>query len=765
MRFFLPCLLAGILPALARADAPVASYIFPAGGQRGTTVPVRVGGLFLHKSCAFQILGPDVSATPKLTRMPTLWFEGPLLPLPDSQRQEDYPKDMAGQITIAAGASPGVRYWQLLTSQGATAAMKFVVGDLPEIVEQEIEGEPVPVAVNLPVTINGRIFPRADVDLWAFPLKKGQTVTCEVQASRLGSPLDARLEILDEQGKRLAESEPQAGDPRLRFTARGDGTYQVRIYDVNFQGSQAHVYRLTLTAGPYVERVFPLGGKRGTSVNVEVTGQGTPAHITLPLPTGKQAWAYAQVPGSNAFLMDLDDLHECQDPSTDVTVPAVCNGRIARAGAVDTWRITLKKGAALEAELRAARLGSPLDGVLSVVDGAGKELARADTPQPDAGDPVLRFTAPADGTYSVRVQDRFRSRGGPAYAYRLRLTQAAEPDFRLRIPTAVVNVPRGGKAQLQVTVERQGNFQEPVVLTIDGLPNGVTAKWNDKVKGPGPIAISFEATKEATIASARVAVRGTAKVGTETVTRVATTPAPFGQPAVDSLLVAVALPTPFKIKGEYDMRWAARGSVHTRKYQIERGGYEGPLEISLGDKQARHLQGVHSKPSVVPAGTAEFEYTVELPPWMETGRTSRTCVMAVGIIKDADGTEHEVSFNSVNPNEQLIAVVEPGKLSVSLERASLVVVPGTTLSLPFQVARGTGLQGPVTVELIVPAHIKGVRVDSVTLAKDQGQGSLVLRCAKEIPGPFNMPLVVRATLQDHGQPVVAEAAVELLSQR
>jgi hypothetical protein len=31
------------------ANPPVASYIYPAGGQRGTTVKVRVGGLFLYE--------------------------------------------------------------------------------------------------------------------------------------------------------------------------------------------------------------------------------------------------------------------------------------------------------------------------------------------------------------------------------------------------------------------------------------------------------------------------------------------------------------------------------------------------------------------------------------------------------------------------------------------------------------------------------------------------------------------------------------------
>ena len=90
--------------------------------------------------------------------------------------------------------------------------MKFMVGDLPEIVEEEIDGDPVPVKVTLPVTINGRIFPREDVDIWTFAAKKGQSVWCEVHAARLGSPLEARLEIRDAQGRRLAESDDARGE-------------------------------------------------------------------------------------------------------------------------------------------------------------------------------------------------------------------------------------------------------------------------------------------------------------------------------------------------------------------------------------------------------------------------------------------------------------------------------------------------------------------------------------------------------------------------
>jgi hypothetical protein len=44
------------------------------------------------------------------------------------------------------------------------------------------------------------------------------------------------------------------------------------------------------------------------------------------------------------------------------------------------------------------------------------------------------------------------------------------------------------------------------------------------------------------------------------------------------------------------------------------------------------------------SGATEFEYAVRLPAWIETGRTSRTCLMAVGIVKTvpADQTTGEL---------------------------------------------------------------------------------------------------------------------------
>src|SRR5262249_22115916 len=151
------------------------------------------------------------------------------------------------------------------------------------------------VEVRLPVTINGRIFPRENVDSWLFRAKKGQSVSCEVNAARLGSPLDSRLEVRDPEGRVISENDDAFGaDSFIRFTAAMDGTYQVRIHDISYHGGQAYVYRLTLTADPFVDRAYPLGGRRGSKTRFDLTGQGLPdrpAEIDLPA-SGPEAYAH-----------------------------------------------------------------------------------------------------------------------------------------------------------------------------------------------------------------------------------------------------------------------------------------------------------------------------------------------------------------------------------------------------------------------------------------------------------------------------------------
>ncbi len=70
---------------------------------------------------------------------------------------------------------------------------------------------------------------------------------------------------------------------------------------------------------------------------------------------------------------------------------------------------------------------------------------------------------------------------------------------------------------------------------------------------------------------------------------------------------------------------------------------------------------------------------------------------------------------------------------------------------------------PVKVELIVADHIHGVSAEPITLAADQTAGTLTIRFAANKPGPFNLPLLVRATaMKGADDPVVAETKLEIV---
>jgi hypothetical protein len=275
------------------------------------------------------------------------------------------------------------------------------------------------------------------------------------------------------------------------------------------------------------------------------------------------------------------------------------------------------------------------------------------------------------------------------------------------------------------------------------------------------VEIAFSADATAAIEVSRLTIRGAAKINGKLVSEKAALPAPRGQPAMDTVLLAVALPTPFKIVGDYDMRLSPRGAVCHRHYRIERTDYDGPIEVRLADRQARHLQGIHGPTILVPASANEFDYAVEMPPWMEIGRTARACVMGTGVVKEG-GVDRYVSYSSVAQNDQIIAVMETGRLGVEIEKSAIVAAPGKSVAVSVKVSRAKGLVGPVKLEWAPSGHLRGVSAAPVVVAADQSAATVVLHFAADAVGPFNTPLVLRAVLMDKGDPVIAEAKLEVV---
>ena len=771
------------LVASASASTPGTSYIFPAGAQRGTTVKVIVGGHYLYESCPWKMFGVGITTSKDLRLAERqVWFEGPRIPMPASQAGESYPKDQLGTVTVDKDAPLGFRYYQAWTSEGIAAGRRFVIGHLPEVVEQEIDGRPIPTAVKLPVTINGRIFPREDVDIWTFSGKKGSSYVCEVNAARIGSPLDSRLEIIGPDGGRLAENTDHFGnDSYLRFTAPADGTYRVRIHDLKFLGLQPYVYRLTITDGPWVEQTYPLGIQRGTKTEVQLLGQQLPVKpVTVDVPAdaiGTIGHSLSVPMGeTNVFALAVSDHPNVLEadgnntPATAqaVTLPVVLNGRIESVGDTDHFVFQAKKDESLVMDLQAARLGSLLDARVSVLDAAGKRIGGGDESK-GSSDPKFTFKAPGDGKFTVVISEQEPGRGGERFAYRLEIAPSAKakPGFQLKLPGDAISVARNGEAKIKINVERTGGFNEEIALAVENLPAGVTVSGGDKIpKAKNVVEMKLKATKDATVTVKSVRITGKAKAGdVEITSRAILAAATIHDTVRNTMKVAVAVPVPFKFTGVFESKFGPQGTTFYRRYTIIRNDYKGQLTATIADVQIRHLQGISCKSRPVPKDSDQFDFQIQLPPWLEAGRTSRTQMLLVGIVTDPDGTSHKVSYTSNKESDQTVVLATSGLVGVDTAKTSIISSPGDAVELPFTVLRGTGAGGPGTVELMLPAHIQGVSATPVKLASGQTSGKLVIRFAKSGAGPFNQSLKIRARITDaRGDQLIGETAFEIVTE-
>jgi len=315
----------------------------------------------------------------------------------------------------------------------------------------------------------------------------------------------------------------------------------------------------------------------------------------------------------------------------------------------------------------------------------------------------------------------------------------------------------------KVNVERIGGFAGEIELQIPNLPAGVTLGNNKIAANANEVEISLKADAQAKIQAFPLKVEGVAKLGETPATRAAVFPVVSQGISAESLLLAVAMPTPFKIDGgELQIRYGARGTVFRRKFAIERNGYTGPLTVRLADRQVRHLQGVTGPTIDLPTDITEFEYPVTLPTWLETNRTTRTILMVTGEVQDEDGVRHKVSFSSGDTRNQIALLTAPCPLNIRAESQSMRATSGEARVLNVTIARGTLSAAPVRIELVLPEHVKGVSADPLTIPADQTGGQLKLHFAAPL-GPFTMPITIRATTMHENDPVIAECKLELVA--
>ena len=128
------------------------------------------------------------------------------------------------------------------------------------------------------------------------------------------------------------------------------------------------------------------------------------------------------------------------------------------------------------------RLNSPLSPSLTLLDADGQVLAN------NAGiggrrNAIIDYSFNQPGEYAVRVED-IAGNGGAGYVYHLDI-RPTKPDFAISVTPDNPNIGRGGTVLLDVTLQRRVGFTEPIVLSVENLPPGVTASESAILSGTG----------------------------------------------------------------------------------------------------------------------------------------------------------------------------------------------------------------------------------------------------------------------------------------
>ena len=479
------------------------------------------------------------------------------------------------------------------------------------------------------------------------------------------------------------------------------------------------------------------------------------------------------LPDGGRFTLEISDHPEYLESDFElemkpaISIPAVLNGQISEAGQRDEWAIQATQGQTVQFTLRASELGSQLDSFVELFDSDGKLLASNDDVAKGNTDSKFTYTFKADGIYRIAVSERFGSRGGENFSYRLIVNPPSrEKRFTLSLPTSELTLVREQTAKLKVAAVRFGGLDEEIQLEFQGLPDGVTVEGNAIAKGKTDADVTFKCDDKATIAIHGLRVLGTAVLNSEErdkaeapETKMVTATADWQ--GYEELKLAIAIATPFKLFGTFDTNYAHRGSTFSKKLFIERTGYDGPIEITMADRQIRHLQGVTGGKVIVPAGVTEYEYAIQLAPWMQPGRTARMVVCGSAIITDHDGTKHRVSHSSGAQNDQIICFVSPSLSSITSGIESVRFESGGHVEVPFTVNRGE-LSGDVKVEIVMPNHLKGVSATPVSVSSEENNGVIQIRFADTENIVVNAPVVLRATIRDEDGMHTAEDKIDLV---
>ena len=491
-------------------------YLYPAGGEVGTTVEVEAGGLNINRATKVLFSHPGI--------------KGVLEPIKESSSAKKRRRRLNDQsspqladkikiiVTIAPNVPCGLYDLRLQGPKGVSNMLPFEVASYPNFLENKKSAKGKPNKVeSLPAVLCGYVAP-GQIDYFQFEGNKGDTIVASVKGRQLVPYIaDAVpgwfqpvIKIIDSKGKEIAYSDDYHHnvDPVIMTALPKDGKYTLMIHDAIYRGRQDFNYRIQLGVIPFVTGRYPAYGVVGKKVKQQMEGVnlGTNKamvkvkkdgyhHLTYTnkIGTSNTVGFYALAKGKKLVYSPKDGTY--LGINTAIADSLTAKTRIKR------YKIYSEPNEEIIVELIGRRNGSRIDAIMRLRDESGEVVAEVDdTEDPIQGlmtfhaDPILKYKPKTSEMMILEVEDLHRGYGKD-YHYLLRRHRQM-PSFNAFVSPANITIPSGGTSIFRVDIN--GKLKRPAHLLVKGLPKGFTTS-SLKLRGGRRWDVSITAPKGAEV--------------------------------------------------------------------------------------------------------------------------------------------------------------------------------------------------------------------------------------------------------------------------
>ncbi len=554
------------------ADAPVEPSllsVFPLGGQAGKTFRATIRGRSLDGARALWFTTKTIDA-----RVLSVMDE-PREPADDAKAKKKAAPIQLVEVEIGMGEqfAPGKYPFRVITPGGISNPLELQIHAAPALFEQAEaherprQAQPLP---RYPLAVHGRIDEVGQVDYYSFDARQGEQILFEAVSS---GPLDPAIALYELTGSwfdedraiRLAfhddDDEPYPGlstEASLKYRFEKAGNYLVRVNGFWGYGGADHTYTLRMLSGESTHDEEPAGEsgdipewserkwtRKLDEDRMKLLWSRSVAELA-PSPEDEDGKPKeGAIPAARKIPVVDADAEPTQAPVVPpkIPLPALIAGTLERPGDIDRVAFSIKEGDRLVLEVDTPEKTVPeMNPYLRVVDDTGVEAFTNVFSNVNANGnigkqihPKTAFSFSRDGEFTLEIRDITASYGDRGMKYRVLVRPQVPHLGEVHITEDHVNLVAGEAKKLSVVTDQEEGYNGFVVLSIDGLPEGVRAVTGTEVEPDSPPPFS-EGKKERFTTKSQKATFVLLPGRDAPATRMPATARVYAQPVVDGKL-------------------------------------------------------------------------------------------------------------------------------------------------------------------------------------------------------------------------------------